>query len=341
MHRFSVAEELARETGGTVIRVDGAGIEAIERGLCDAEAVLRKGKVQEGEVNVAPLPKKIVALGEKSQPPFAKFLDAMRFRSIKELLDSPPQGLTVVPFYVEEGAQLAKFSSFYPADQWLYLLDPDGAPIDFSAPRNALIRPSSPFTSAKVRAPKVGRWWAIITGATGAAPVKALYLAMVDNRDVVLAGGCRPVAAVGEAVDFWASATFRDRLSGLRVKAEIVAPNGARHPIDLSDSGADDPGSGEYLGLFIPEAPGPYRYTIRISSRGNASLAGSMHRLLHAEPKKNSNIPLAAKAPAFVRLLTGYFDVGKRPIPKDHDQRYRGLGGGLSARGVTNSDGLN
>lgn len=328
---FAVLEQLATETGGTVIRVesgvpDFVGRLYIQVGLAWAEGVLRNGNVRDGEVNVAPVPKEVTALGDVSQPPFEKFLEAMGFRSLEELLKAKPASIAVVPFLVEDGAQKAKFSSFYTPEQnlWTYLVAPDGTPVDFATPGNVLIRPASPFTSALVKAPKAGRWRAIVTGAVGAVPVDARYLAMVENRNVVVAGGCRPEVALGEVVDFWCSATYRDRLSGLNVTAEIVAPNGVSHSINLTDADADDPRSGNYRGFFVPDVQGPHRYRTRIVSKGNTSRAGAMHRLLHSDPKGDKGTSLDTEAPAFVRLIPGYFDVGKRPVPKDVDPRYEG-----------------
>ncbi len=320
---YDVLEELADETGGTVIRVEGGGNEAIEKGLGDAEAVLRDGKVQEGDLNLAPLPKEVIEIGRQSQPVFEKLVKRMGFDSAKEMMKNPPPDVAVISFYVEEGAQTTKFSTFYQQNQnlWLYLIDPDGNTADFDSAGNMLIRPAAPFTSAQVKEPKPGHWWAVITGAEGIHPVHVLYLGMVANRRVVVAGGCRHhVENVGDTVNFWATATFRDRLSGLRVKTRITKPNGAHHLIQLSDDDPLDPGSGDYRGMFIADVPGAYRYTMRISGSKNLQSAGGLHRLLHSDPKTHEKISLETKTPAFTRVISGYFDVGKRPTPKDIDE---------------------
>ena len=320
---YGVLEALADETGGTVIRVESGGNEAIEKGLADAEAILRQGKVQEGDLSLAPLPKEVLALGHKEQPAFEKPVKKIGFDSGEEMMKTPPSGVAVISFYVEEGAQMAKFSTFYHLNQnlWLYLIDPDGNPVDFDSAGSTLIRPSAPFTSAQVKGPKAGRWKAVITGAEGIHPVSVLYLGMVVNRRVIVSGGCRHhVENEGDAVAFWATATFRDRLSGLRVKTRITGPNGAHHLIQLSDDDPLDPGSGDYRGVFVADLPGSYRYTMRISGNKSIQSAGGMHRLSHADPKNHEKISLETKTPAFTRVISGFFDVGKRPVPKDIDE---------------------
>lgn len=319
---YDVLEALADDTGGAVIRVEGGGIPSIERGLADAEAVLRLGKVQEGDLNLAPLPREVLAIGQKEHPTLAKLMAALKFDSVKSMLKNPPPGVAVTSFFVEEGAQAAKFSAFYWRGQslWLYLIDPDGHPVDVESSGNTLIRPAAPFISVQVKAPKSGRWWAVISGAAGIHPIPVLYLGMVANRRVVVSGGCRrQIENAGDAVDFWAAATFGDRLSGLHVDVRITKPNGATHLIQLSDDDPSDPGSGDYRGLFVADLPGAYHYTMRIRSTTDLQAAGGMHRLAHANPKTHDRVSLQTNAKAFTRVLSGYFDVGKRPTPRDID----------------------
>jgi hypothetical protein len=229
-----------------------------------------------------------------------------------------------VPFLVEDGALTANFSITYPRKQkfHLHLVDPDSHAVSFGSPKAVLIAPDSPFATALVRKPKPGLWHAVIVRACEGPATWVNYVAGVENRDVVVHGGCDRQAPVGMPVSITAHAVWRDRLSGLRVSARLRGPDGSRHTIALTDETDDEPQSGDYRASFTPEVAGRYVGEIRIASGGKAVWAGSIHRARHAPMKKDepARIDLRSKAPAFIRRIPIYFDAGTRPSPKDLDE---------------------
>jgi hypothetical protein len=72
-------------------------------------------------------------------------------------------------------------------------------------------------------------------------------------------------------VEIWASARWNDELSGLRVTATVIFPNGTRQLILLSDDKYDKPNSGLYEGFIKPQTEGRYRVIIRIENKDNSS----------------------------------------------------------------------
>jgi len=320
---YETLEALSGDTGGTVIRVDGGGRQAITSGLSDAEGVLRNGHLDSDQAEAAPAPKEVQAVIEGGKlPDIVDFVKLYGFDSLASMLSEPPPSVAVVPFQVEEGAQRAKFSLAYPAVQrlWLYLIDPDGTAVEFDGDDISLINPESPFTLAIINKPKSGWWRALVFGVRGASPVTFNYVAFSENRSVVVSGGCDPAVDLGDSVDLWAGATYGDRLSGLYVTAKIVSPNGVVSSITLSDVASDDIGTGSYRGNFLPTLPGPHRCRLTLVSNGKAVRAGAIHRAQHAS-QKDDKIMLAVKAPRFRRTVDSYFDVGPRPTPKDADRR--------------------
>ncbi len=320
---YETLEELSADTGGTVIRVDGGGSQAITAGLSEAEGVLRNGLVASGQVEAAPAPKVVqAAVEDRKLPHVEDFVKLYGLDSLSSLLSDPPPSIAVVPFHLDQGAQRAKLSLAYPEGQrlWLYLIDPDGAVAELDGDEIRLINPESPFTLAIVNKPKAGWWRALVFGVRGASPVTSHYVAFSENRSVVVSAGCDPVVALGDGVDLRAGASYGDRLSGLHVTAEVISPNGVVSSTTLGDTAAGEIGTGNYGGRFTPTVAGPHHCRFRLVSNGKAERAGAIHRALHAG-RKADKISLAAKVPPFHRIVDLYFDVGARPAAKDADRR--------------------
>lgn len=322
---YETLEKLADDTGGTVIRVEGDN-QAIVDGLMQAEGVLRNGLAEASDAQVAPSPKEVLSIARKGKlPRFVDFVRASGFVSAEALLQNPPEGVTVIPFHVEKGASRAKISLAYPQGQklWAYLVSPEGSLIDFTTDGYTLINPDAPFTSAMIDSPAAGVWKAVVWGAQGNAPITTNYVVTVENPSVVVTGGCTTEVGVGSVLYLSAAATYADRLSGIHVRAEITAPNGTTYTVPMNDNSGHEFGDGDYQGLFVPEYAGSHKVRIRINSTGSATRAGAIHRAIHMGDKGPAKMSIAAKAPAFRRVIQTYFDAGTRPEPKDRDPARR------------------
>lgn len=343
---YDALEELTRETGGMILQVgllednEGSPLTPDEQlAYIAIHIFLVNDWLRNGFIQVAG---QIVG-GAPPESTFGKAITEVRGRrlGLKKLaklqdLDGihgfvkkheHPHVFTV-PFLVEEGASKARVAITHASDQefHLYLIDPEGKPVDFTASSGAtLVAPESPYEIAMAKEPKPGLWHAVVVRAATGAATHVNCSVGVENRMIVVHADCDRVVDLDMPVGISAGAVWGDRLSGLRVTAQLTGPNGSTHTVVLTDETSAEPNSGDYRGVFVPEEYGRYRGTVRIMSRGKAQYAGGMHRVTHApqEGRKPVELDLHSKAPAFVRRIPIYFDVGKRPKVKDLDGRRR------------------
>jgi hypothetical protein len=339
---YPALEELALQTGGIITQV-AAFVDPLDAALQQAviateiirvNLLLRNGQVQvgAGEIGEAPPDSDFAKLIARARGRRLNLKDLVKFEGLKEIGDFTrrrrhPRSFSV-PFLVEKGALSANFSITYPLKQkfHLYLIDPIGNQVEFDSSRAVLIDPETPYATAIVRKPKPGLWHAVIVRASDGPAARVNYVAGVENRKIVVHGSCDREVPVGMPVSITANAVWRDRLSGLRVTAQITGPDGSRHTVVLSDETNDEPNSGAYRGSFTPQAAGRYSGEIRIVSNGDAVYAGGIHRVVHAPQNGRDPVKyeLKSEAPAFIRRTPIYFDAGTRPVPKDLDGRRSG-----------------
>ena len=106
-------------------------------------------------------------------------------------------------------------------------------------------------------------------------------------------------------------------LSNLRVTATITGPDNERYDVLLADSRLNDPHSGLYEGYITLPKPGRYQGIIRIANQGKAIIAQPLQRMINTDA---DTVSVRADVPKFVRRIPLFFDVGKRPEPKDEER---------------------
>lgn len=324
-------EELARETGGVitnVVALGGSTDPNMQRAVISVEmirvdALLRHGLVQVDTTTIGGLAPgdPIVRRVRRSASPALRTILGWYGAADLAALRRRTEPVATVRFYVERGAQRARFTMIYaPKETFrLVLVDPDGETVPFGGDGATLVDPDSPFTMAFVERPKAGEWTAIIARTAGAAASTVHTVATVENRSIVVRADCARDVPTGAPVEISAGAMWGDHLSNLNVEARLVDPLGTEHRVTLSDDRPGAPGSGDYRGYFDPPHPGRYTGTVSIVCRGDAVRAGALHRALHGPADKDASIDLRIDAPRFVRQVPIYVDVGGRPTPKDLD----------------------
>jgi len=336
-------EELATETGGLI---DASLLQAQQQGFLVTEqnfrawianemarmnSLLRFGEISNGIAAVDPAPPDSAASKalRRFNPDKAVDLKSLAllqgYKDYTKLLRAHKhaQGITV-PLYIEKGAERLRMSAaFSPkAPLALYLVDPQGSVLDPAIDSSVtLLGQGRPYRTLMVKNPEPGQWHAVITRVADGPREDVFYCAGVVNRQIVASGECTRNVELGQPIEIHARALWGEKLSGLRITARIVGPMGGESNISLSDNEAPDPASGEYTGTFLPNAQGRYHGYIRIVATEQSIRAGIEHRAVHmpTSEKKLTALDLRVDSPMFVRRVPIYFDVGRRPEPKDID----------------------
>jgi hypothetical protein len=337
---FETLEALCDQTGGAAQAVAGfpgydpadedsiRGVTGVLVGF--AHALLRNGLAIFGDLEISG-EDRVAALARRTGKPVTKLRNLANALGLKDAADllrrSRLPGAHVVKFHVEAGAEYTLFTVVYPQKQRLELMlvDPEGIAVEFDGAERILIESASPLKIAIVRNPKPAIWQAVLVRRPNGAAFKAFFYAQVENRRIAVDGRVNPLVPIGQAAVIRASATWEDRLSDLNVTAHVRDPGGGVHTVALSDQQPAEPNSGDYVGTFLPVQPGRHSIELTIASGGNATVAGSLHRFMHGpapDKKKSEAIDISSAVPAFVRRVPLYFDVGKRPLPVDDDDRF-------------------
>jgi hypothetical protein len=248
-------------------------------------------------------------------------LGHLKIRSLSAVLHPSKRGrrrFAAISAYVEKGCGRASFSLVHPENQevWLYLVDPDGTPVNMEDNEVQHVISKSPHEFAIVRKPKPGRWTLIAFRPLSGKSFAVHGVIGGENRHLQVFGEATRSNPVSTPVRIRASARYIHELSSLKATARIVAPDGRHHDILLSDTRFEDRNSGQYEGYFLPETTGRYRGTIRIENSGNATVARPKSLLLHSDQK---SISLQTAVPRFIRQIPIYFDSGPRSQIKDEE----------------------
>jgi hypothetical protein len=331
---YDALEELARETGGAMFKIDDPA-EANAKIVLDIPKMnkaLRSGLILSGHQDIAVAPPesdfaKALAQAQGDRLPLNEVAQLVGLRGIRAMTASRPRrpdAFFSVPFLVEAGATLTQFSMTFAEDAafHLHLVDPQGHVVSFDGQDTVLIAPQRPFATAIVRSPKPGQWHAVIVRGSNGPSTRLYYSAGVHNRRIVVHGDCDRRVDIGQPARIFAGAVWGDRLSGLQVSAHLTGPDGSSHALDLDDETDAEPGSGDYLAHLTPQVPGRYEGEIRITSRGRGVRhAGAIHRASHG-PHDNGHaqVDLRSQAPAFTRSIPIYFDSGERRPAEDIEE---------------------
>ena len=274
------------------------------------------------------------------RPPLEKLLDAFKLclgdllapdRHWKSVKGGRPAALArfrVISAYVEEGADRASFTLRFPPKQplWLYLLAPDGEPHPLDDPNSRQVSRES-YEFAVVGKPKPGLWRMVAVRPQPGPAFDFHAFAGVEHRRLVARGGASADNPSGAPVAITAAALWGDRLSGLRVSARVVAPDGSQTTLVLNDDDPHDTGSGSYRAYYEPPFAGRYQGMIRITGSARARPAQMLHRLNHVRigrgGEKVEGIQVKSEASRFVRVIPFSFWSGERLKVKDKDRRRR------------------
>lgn len=324
-------QSLADETGGQALTAgDGFDVAAIQNAMIEINQVIRGGLVTtEGEIlpdtksgddnplddlNLQP------PWPPEKRPTLRELLDKLGLKSWQALLAEPKIArgrVLAFPIEVEDEAESVTFTlSFEPEHRlWMYLLDPDGDPVDAGAPEIVAWRAGGPpYEIAKVARPKPGRWIVLALRPRSGMTTRAKAIAGIQHRELsVYARAARTTSACGDAVRIQAGARYLERLTGLRVHALLRGPGGTRHRIELQDPEA----LGDYEAVAaLP--PGMYRGVVELRSPGSTPVANYRHALLHASDPSNpkeAGDPIV-KQPPWLRHVPISFFLGRLPDPK-------------------------
>jgi hypothetical protein len=224
----------------------------------------------------------------------------------------------LIPVQVEEQCHRVSFTLIYPKDNniLLCLIDPKGQLVNMDDPHIHHVISGAPHEFAIVEQPIVGRWYMLAFRSQPGPSFTARAVAGGENRHLQVFGDVIRNPHFGTPVRIWASARWKDELSGLQVTATVISPNGSRQLVVLGDDKYNEPNSGLYEGYVTPQKEGRYRVIIRIENKGHAIIANPNRLTLHTD---KTSLSMKSMAPTFVRLIVCYFDYGQRPRVKDKD----------------------
>jgi uncharacterized protein YegL len=229
----------------------------------------------------------------------------------------------LIPVQVEEQCSRASFTLIYPKDNEIHLclLNPKGQLVNMDEPNIHHVISDSPHEFAIVEQPAAGRWHMLAFRPKPGPNFTARAMAGGENIHLQVFGDVVRNPPLGTPVRIWASARWKDELSGLRVTATVIFPNGSLQHVVLSDDKHDEPNSGLYEGYITPQTQGRYRVIIQIENKGNAIIANPNKMILHTDKMLLS---LKSSAPPFMRSVICYFDYGQRPPLRDRDKDSEG-----------------
>lgn len=331
---MGVLDELAEETGGAPYAVGDDEPGLIEAAMVEINAEVRGGIIttspelfpDSSKMKLDEIIKKIISNHEEKRPAFEEIYKMLGLSDLNDVLH-PHERLkgiiASIPVNVEERCERVSFSLVYPqsCNLWLYLVDPRVNFVDMNDPAVKHVISSAPHEFAIVDHPDPGRWYIIALRTSIGPAFNFKAIAGGENRAIQVFGGATSSNCLKAPVRIYASARYKDDLSGLRVTATVITPSGIKKQIRLDDGNLEEPHSGEYEGFVTINQPGRYHGTIRIENTGKAIMSKPVRRLFDSNKKE---LKVRVKAPKFVRMIPFYFDSGEIPEIKD-TEREKGI----------------
>jgi len=222
---------------------------------------------------------------------------------------------------VEKGAGRCSFTLLHPESSgvWLYLLDPDGVPVDIGDPGHDHVRSAAPHEFSLVADPAPG-WWTLILVRPAPGPaIRCRVVAGVENKRLRTYATARASALLGETVPVEAGAFYRLPLTGLHVTARLTTPGGAQVAFTLTDVDGTGEDTGVYRGAFTATEIGRYHGAITIEGAAGAQTALGLTRLVHLEDE--GPVDLTSDAPPFRRMIPVQVLVRRRGTEVEEDER--------------------
>jgi hypothetical protein len=325
---------LATGTGGRSYAVGDNQASLIENKMVEINAEVRGGIIttepvlfpdsRPGAIDKA-IRKSEKPIDPRRRPPLDRLLKALRISDVQRLYPvggRPPSSRAVaIPVDVEDGADRASFAITHPdtVDVWLYLLDPSGAVVDTSPGASATqVASSAPHEFIVVEHPDPGRWTLVAVRMRAGAAFTAHVVAGGENRNLQVFADAPAVNPTGGPVPITATARWGHELTGLKARAIVTAPSGARRAVALHDELADGGGSGQYTGLFTPTENGRHEAIVTVRGSTAASMADPYRQLAHVD---GDSVDTAVKVPRFVRQVVVDFHVGELPPIRQKPER--------------------
>jgi hypothetical protein len=328
---MDVLDELAAATGGSSYAVGDDNPIEVERAMIEIHTEVRGGIITTIPAYFPLVIRSPLGAGARPWQPapapkervsFQELLHILKIKTIKQVIHPSKKNrrcLTAIPVEVEPQCRRASFTLVYPQgrDLWLYLIDPDGNPVDMGAAGVYHCISDAPHEFALVENPQAGRWYMVAVRPHASAGFSFRAIAGGENPHLQVFGGASTNNPLQTPVRLWAMARWGHDLTNLQVSATFTTPLGYRQRLLMTDCRGDERDSGVFEAFYTPSQPGRYRGTIEISNQGNARQARSRHLVAHMTENR---VTLKSVPTRFVRQVPFYFDVGPRPEVKDVEQ---------------------
>lgn len=323
-------DDIAIGTGGRSFAVGTNQPNEIEAALVEINA-----EVRGGIIDTLPVDLPDVGIGEacgKLKGHLRPGGERPPWKVIAELLDLEPteDGWRVdahdpcvwtLRIPVEKGADRCSFTLLHPeaSEVWLYLLDPDGVPVDIGDPGHTHVRSPAPHEFSLVADPSPG-WWTLVLVRPVAGPaIRCRIVAGVENKLLHTYAAVRASAVLGDTIPVEAGASYRLPLTGLHVTASLTTPSGAQVALTLADVDGSGEDTGAYRGSFTAMEAGLYRGVITIEGAADAQTALGLTRSLHLED--DSPVDLTSDSPPFRRTIPVQILVRRQGSEVEEDER--------------------
>ncbi len=323
-------DDISTGTGGRSYAVGTAQPNEIEAALVEINAEVRGGLIDSLPVD---LPDSGTGLACKKLKGHLKpGGERPQWKAVAELLGLEPGDdswqvdlhdpcVWTLRIPVEKGAGRASFTLLHPesSEVWLYLLNPDGVPLDIGDPGHDHVRSAAPHEFSLVADPAPG-WWTLILVRPAAGPaIRCRVVVGVENKRLRTYATARASALLGETVPVEAGASYRLPLTGLHVTARLTTPGGAQVAFTLTDVDGAGEDTGGYRGAFTATEIGRYHGVITIEGAAGAQTALGLTRLLHLED--DGPVDLTSDAPPFRRTIPLQVLVRRRGTEVEEDER--------------------
>ena len=331
---MGVLDELAGETGGSSLAVGDDHPMEVEAAMIEINAEVRGGIITTVPALFPALRPALPSLaaspsrennlaGRHSWQELLKILKIKRVEQVLRPAKRLKNRLMVIPVMVEPYCRRVSFTLVYPGEHnlWLYLIDPEGQPVEMSSPGVHHCISRAPHEFALVEKPKPGCWHMVAVRPETGAAFRFKAIAGGENPKLNVWGGASSGQNNQGSVRLWAVASWGHTLSNVRVTATVTTPQGTQRRLLMTDYRGDEPDSGIYEAYLTPEQPGRYTGIIEIMNPGNARIAKSGHLISHTRERQ---VSLKTEAPRFVRQMPFSFWFGDKPEIKDIEQA-RGL----------------
>lgn len=222
---------------------------------------------------------------------------------------------------VEKGADRCSFTLLHPesSEVWLFLLNPDGMPVDIGDPGHTHVRSAAPHEFSLVADPAPGWWTLVLVRPTAGPAIHCRVVAGVENKRLRTYATARASALLGETVPIEAGSSYGLPLTGLHVTARLTTPGGSQVAFTLTDFDGTGDNTGAYHGAFTATEIGRYRGFVTIEGTAAARTALGLARSLHLED--NVPVDLTSEVPPFRRTVPIQVLVRRKGTEVEEDER--------------------